>query len=305
MYSRSKNICIAVILLSLVVVILSCIIQNQVVFAQSVKIQKTKGLTLSPLRSELEIAPGTSLGGTLTVTNSTDKPMKVDFSAEEFSVIDSQYDYDFNAQSDVAKWATFNPSEVNLTAGQSMKVKYTVGVPLSAEPGGYYISLFASTAVGQAGDEGNSRQRVASLLYTTVYSDVLGAATKVGHVLNLSSPWLVTDKGSWGMMLQNKGTVHFRSNYSINVQDLFGGKVGEYQKTALILPNTVRALSGELPMPSIPGIYKIIYNIGLGDIPNITVVRYMLFLPLWFITIATAAIVATGYWLLRKINRKH
>lgn len=271
----------------------------------SVSPSKPKGLTLSPLRSELEIAPGTSLSGTLTVTNSTDKPMTVDFSAEEFSVVGRQYNYAFNAQSDVAKWATFNPSEVNLTAGQSINVRYTVGVPLSTEPGGYYISLFASTTVGPADDQGNSQQRVASLLYTTVYSDVLGAVTKVGRVLDLSSPWLITDKGIWGMTLQNGGTAHYRSNYSIKVQDLFGEKVGDDQNSALILPNTIRALSGEIPMPSIPGVYKIIYTIGLGDIPNATVVRYMLFLPLWSIMIIVAAIVSGGYLLLRKLHKKH
>jgi hypothetical protein len=164
--------------------------------------------------------------------------------------------------------------------------------------------LFASTTVGLADDIDNSQQRVASLLYITVSSDVLGAVTRAGRVLDLSSPWLVTDKGTWGMTLQNGGNAHYRSNYSIKVEDLFGGKVGDGQNSALILPNTVRALSGELPMPSIPGIYKITYTIGLGDTPNVTSVRYMLFFPLWAMTIIIVAIVAGGYWLFCKTYKK-
>jgi hypothetical protein len=278
---------------------------TQTVFATDTAVIKPKGLTLSPLRTELEIAPGTSLDGVLTVTNSTDKPMTVDLVAEEFKVTDKNYDYEFIAETEVSKWATFKPSEVILKAGESRKIKYTVGAPLTAEPGGYYISLFASTIVGSADDADNSRQRVASLLYITVSSDVLGAATRVGHVLSLSSPWLVTDKGTWGMTLQNGGTTHYRSNYSIKVEDLFGGKVGDDQNSALILPSTIRALSGKLPLPSIPGVYKIIYTIGLGDVSDSTEVRYVLFLPIWAMMIIIVAIVAGGYWLFRKMYKKH
>jgi hypothetical protein len=288
-------------LITVVVLILIFLFFNH----QTVYADDLKGLTLSPLRSELDISPGTSLGGVLTVKNSTDKPMTVNLTAEEFSVINQQYDYAFMAESDTAKWVTFSPVEINLATGESKEVQYTVGAPLTAEPGGYYISMFASTAVGLPGDAGNSQQRVASLLYITVASDVLGAVTRAGHVLSLSSPWLMVDKGIWGMTIQNGGTTHFRSAYSVKIENIFGGKVSEDQNSALILPNTIRAISGESPAPSVPGIYKVIYTVGLGDTPNVVETHYMLYLPIWAITIITAAIVAGGYWLYRKVYRKH
>ena len=71
---------------------------TQTVAAQNKVITKPKGLTLSPLRNEIEIAPGTSLDGVLTVTNSTKKPMTVSMNAEAFSVINQQYDYAFTAE---------------------------------------------------------------------------------------------------------------------------------------------------------------------------------------------------------------
>lgn len=262
----------------------------QAAFAQPSSSDNQKGLTVSPLRHEFNIAPGTSSDGTLTVTNSTDKPMVVDLNAEEFSVINSQYDYAFDPDSNVTQWVTFNPSGVSLNPGESRKITYTVGVPLSAELGGRYISLFASTNVGALDDSASSRQRVASLLYITVLSDVLGAVTRAGHVLSLSSPWLVTDKGTWGVVLQNSGTTHYRSEYSVQVMNLFGGEVASSQGDALVLPGTVRSISDALPLPKILGLYKIVYKIGLGDTPAQTEVRYMLYAPV-LPTIAIAAVI--------------
>jgi len=262
------------------------------------------GLTLSPLRTELSIEPGTSQVGNLTVSNSTLEPMTVALSAEEFKITNSQYDYEFIAESDISRWVSFKPSEIILKSGESKDVQYTVTVPPTAELGGYYISMFVSTAVGSPGDVGNSQQRVASLLYITVNSDVLGAVTRAGNVLSLSSPWLMIDKGTWGMTIQNGGTTHFRSDYSVKIENIFGDKISEYENSALILPSTIRAISGELSAPSMPGIYKVIYTIGLGDTPKIIKTHYMLYLPIWAIGIILTIIIAVGLWFYRKVNRK-
>ena len=292
------------IIASLALIILSFSFLTSNLFAEDNLNTSSKGLTLSPLRSELNIEPGTSFDGILSVTNSTDKPMTVDLEAEEFKITNSRYDYEFIAESDISRWVSFKPSEIILKSGESKKVQYTVGVPLTAELGGYYISMFVSTAVGLPGDVGSSQQRVASLLYITVASDVLGAVTRAGHVLSLSSPWLIIDKGTWGMTIQNGGTTHFRSDYSVKIENILGRKVSEDQNSALILPNTVRAISGELTAPSLPGIYKVIYTIGLGDKPSVVETHYMLYLPIWAIAIITTIIIAGGYWFYRKVNKK-
>lgn len=275
---------------------------TQTVSAQVKTTTKSKGLTLSPLRSELEIAPGTSLEGKLVVTNSTDKPMIVNLSAETFSVINQQYDYAFTEESNETKWVSFSPSEINLSAGANKKVSYTVGVPLSAEPGGRYISLFASTNTGGQDNGMNSRQRIASLLYITVTGDV----SRDGHLVSLTSPWAVfSDKSDWSVALQNTGTTHFRSRYSAKVQDLFGGKITDMNGDALILPGTVRAVSDKLPLPQWPGIYKAVYTIGLGDTPAVSETRYILYMPPLAILASVATIVIIALSLQRRRKSKH
>ncbi|MFZ2125361.1 MAG: hypothetical protein WA087_01180 [Candidatus Saccharimonadales bacterium] len=257
---------------------------------QAVTSTEPKGLTVSPLRSELQITPGTSLDGTLMVTNSTDKSMTVSFDAQEFNVINQQYDYAFTIDSDITKWVRFSSSTVNLTANQTKNIHYNVSVPLSAEPSGQYISLFVSTDILASDGSVSSRQRIASLLYITVLGDV----SRTGHLISLVSPWAVSGKSVWSMALQNTGTTHFHSRYNVDITNLWGGVVASNSGDVLILPGTVRLVPDILPLPQFPGIYKVIYMIGLGDTPATTKIRYILYVPpaviLIFIVVGMAII---------------
>ncbi len=272
-----------------------------VVAQVNVTVTKPKGLMLSPLRSELDIAPGTSLDGTLTVTNSTDKVMAVSLDAEAFSVINQQYDYAFTRESALAKWVTFTPAEATLAAGESQTILFTVGVPLTAEPGGRYIGLFVSTNTAIQDGGVSSRQRIASLLYITVTGDV----SRVGHLVSLSSPWAVGGDSRWSVAVQNTGTTHFRSRYNVNVQNVVGhAVVASMAGDALILPGTVRSVSDTLPLPRLPGLYKYIYTIGLGDTPATVETRYVLYLPPAAIVVVVIAIILLVSGLLRRRPNK-
>lgn len=256
-----------------------------------------QGLLLSPLRTEISLAPGTVYGGALTVANKTTAPMVVSLNAEEFSVINQQYDYAFTEESQVAKWAVFNPSELTLAAGESKTVSYQVSAPLSAEPGGRYISLFASTDTGVHDGGVNSRQRIASLLYITVLGDV----TRAGYLISLTSPWAINGESKWSVAIQNTGTTHFRSRYTVNIHNVLGYDVGvSASGDALILPGTIRSIADTLPLPPLPGLYKYIYTIGLGDTPAVVETRLVLYVPPVFIAISSLAIIVIVWLFVRK-----
>lgn len=288
----------------LLFVIITYLLPMSTVAAQSqVVAAKPKGLTLSPLRSELDITPGTSLNGILTVTNSTDKVMSVSLNAEEFSVIDPQYDYAFTVESDLTKWVSFVPENTSLVAGETKKISFSVGVPLTAEPGGRYISLFASTNTSAPVGGVSSRQQIASLLYITVRGDV----TRSGHLVSLSAPWAIGGQSIWSINLQNTGTTHFRSRYNVSVQNLIGNSVvASMAGDALILPGTVRAVSDTLPSPQLPGIYKVIYTIGLGDTPEAVETRFMVYMPpqALILALVTITLLVTGLWR-HRLRKRH
>jgi hypothetical protein len=283
-----------------IIITINMIIYNHISIAKGAVV--TKGLTLSPLRSELNIDPGTSLDGVLTVTNSTVKPMKVNLSAEEFSVINRQYDYAFTDESDISNWAKLNPSEIDLSAGESRSVIFTIGVPLYAEPGGRYISLFASSSTNSSETGVMSRQRIASLLYINVSGDV----TRSGSLVSLSSPWAISGNSVWSAAIRNTGSTHFRSRYNVQLKSLWGdGVVNSTTGDALILPGTVRSISDNLPVPQLPGIYKYIYTIGLGDTPAKVEARCILYVPPLFTLLFVATITALGLWFFQVKRGKH
>lgn len=261
-----------------------------------------KGLTLMPLRTEHDIAPGTSRQGKLTIDNLSSRDVAVSLSVEAFSVINQQYDYAFDSTTELSKWVNFSSTEVSLKSGESKYVQYTVSVPPTAEPGGRYISLFVSTDKELDSGGIESRQRIGSLLYITVLGDV----TREGHLLGLSSPFFLGEASRFSMTIQNKGSTHFRSKYSITLSNIFTGReVATLSGDALILPGTIRSILEQVPSPRWPGIYKATYSVGLGDTPAATDVRFVLYAPLDFIVYLAAAIFLAGvFWFRSRKKRK-
>lgn len=258
------------------------------------------GMTLSPLRSEITIAPGTTQKQTLRVANSTNTNMTVQLSSEEFSVINPDYEYSFNSGSDVLDWIRFSQTSIELSPGETESIVYDVAVPIGTEPGGKYISIFASTDSEKDQGAITSRQRIGLLLYITVDGDV----TRKGSLLSLSSPLLVGDDGQWSATINNAGTAHYRSRYDVTVRHLFGnGVAAASQGEALILPGTIRRVTDNLIVPAFPGIYRVGYSIGLGDQAAYKDTRFVIYIPLWlWWTAGIAILIAAILFYTRRRN---
>ena len=264
--------------------------------------QNTKpGLTLSPLRTELEIAPGTSQDRTLTLSNANDRPITVRLTTEEFSVINQQYDYAFNIETQLTKWVTFTPDTLDLASGETKTATFRIGVPIGAEPGGRYLSLFASTDAGSSIEGVVSRQRIASLVYINVSGDI----SRSGNLVALNAPWLVIQPTDWTASLQNTGSTHYRTDYSVTTKPLIGdATIRSIRDEGLILPGTIRLIKDTLPLPNLPGIYKVMYKIGLGDSPAVTETRIMVYLPPVAIIVSLFAIILILSLISEYRNRK-
>jgi hypothetical protein len=229
---------------------------------------------ISPVRSELEIAPGSTYGGTLNLFNGAASPVTVAMSASVFDVTDQQYDYSFDPSGQAASWVHFSMDSLIIQAGQSRTVDYQIAVPTTQEPGGNYISLFATSAPTGANDV-NSSERVGSLIYLTVS----GTVTRVGHLLTFNSPVVIFGQSQWEASIQNSGTTHFRSIYSTTLRTVTGQQIATTSDSSLILPNTVRLVRQDMPTPSWIGIYRLDYVIGLGDSPAEHVSKFIVYAP--------------------------
>lgn len=236
----------------------------------------TKGLALSPIRTEIDVAPGTAVKRSLQLSNYSDKPISVNLDAEEFNVTDQQYDYAFSAGTNIAKWVMYTKNTIDLAPGRSESVPYTINVPMNAEPGGHYISLFAASNTQDDPGKIQTRQRVVSLVYLTVKGNV----TRIGSLKSLHSPFVFDGYEKWRMVLANDGTTHYRSRYDVRVFNIFDGRqVVAVSGNTLVLPRTKRDIVAQMPIPKHVGLYRVSYTVGLGDTPAAKREYLLIFLP--------------------------
>ncbi len=67
-----------------------------------------KTISISPLRNEIIVDPGQVRSGVLTLTNSSEEEISLTLRAESFSVINQQYDYEFNSVKPEVAWVSFD-----------------------------------------------------------------------------------------------------------------------------------------------------------------------------------------------------
>lgn len=232
-------------------------------------------LLITPLRNELVIDAGTAYKGIVTLRNTGTSSLTITLEAQAFDVINQNYDYVFKPKSPVNDWVNFAQPSFVLNAGQSYIVNYLISVPIGAEPGGKYMSIFASAQPSTA-DGITSVDRVGALLYLTVP----GTITKTGQLLSLRSPFITTNQISWSATIRNSGTAHFRNYYEARLTTLWNTDVTTVQNSALILPASVRLVQGTIDHPKLLGLYKVHYAFSLGDTPTVEKTMFIIYLPL-------------------------
>jgi len=231
-------------------------------------------LQVSPLRNEISVEAGAAYKGSISLKNTGKATLKVTLSAEAFGVINQNYDYEFIPKAPVSEWVHFTQSDVIIDEGETYVANYLISVPIGAEPGGKYISLFAS-ALPSTNDGITSVDRIGSLIYLTVPGNI----TSPGELVSLKSPLMTTSDFNWSAALRNGGTTHFRSNYAATTQTLWNTDITKTEGSGLILPASVRLIQGSGTHPEWLGIYKVRYQFGLGDNPTVDQTKLLFYLP--------------------------
>jgi hypothetical protein len=276
--------------------VITTILSNVIFLSSAAQAQAAdNALTLSPLRREITMNPGTVYDGSLTLKNSGITPQQIRLSVESFNITNQTYDYLFTAGTKETDWIKFETNDLRLTNDETVIVPFRISVPISTEPGGYYLALFAQreplpdTVGGIVPAE-----RLASLVYLNINGDT----SRLGRLVRLNAPSVTFRQASWTAAIQNTGTTHFRSTYSLQLKNLGGRSFYEKQDSRLILPQTIRLVEQELPAPAIAGIYQASYSISLGDAPPHEETRWFVYVPPLQL-ILFVLIVASSVWLVR------
>ncbi len=254
-------------------------------------------LSIEPLRQELILQPGQSITGHLFVRNSGKSQITVSLHAEDFGIVNEQYDYSFSASESLGKWVNLGQNGSSLDPGQVKNFTYTVGAPNNTEPGAKYIAIFAQVKNTPRDGSIATIEKAGSLLYITVP----GATVKQGTVTDFNLPHLSFSRDvDWNLRIRAQGNVHFHSLESVS-SALTPGKYGtEQQDDHLILPNTVRLISGTAVLGRWPGIYRVKFLVGLGDSPAFKKTAWVIYAPI----MPTIFIIAASGLLIRKLFKR-
>jgi hypothetical protein len=251
-------------------------------------------LMISPASVQIELKPGETYRGKMTVSESSGAvPVKVSLYAEPFSISEDDYENpDFineKASTKIKDWISFEQEIISLAPGESREVEFTINVPSKAAGGGQYAVIFAETVADGALAEGETGLQVSTRLGMLVYAKVAGEVNLSGKLTDHKIPKFASGKEiAVSFEAENDGNVDYEVRYKVEANPVFmGTPIPPVKDDVTILPETKRTVKTALKGAT-PGIYEVSQTIELlgrkSEYKETVIVA-----PVWFI-IALAAI---------------
>lgn len=256
--------------------------------------QLTGDLVISPTKVELEMKPGDTATRDVMVANRTGETVTVEFSLEDFegsqdpaeaTVFMGDKDSSYGAR----HWLEPEITSINLQQGELLTFRVKITVPKSAEPGGHYAVLFASTKNQYPSEEEGSvlnvTQRVGSLFLIRVAGNIEEQGT-------LNSPEVPTfsEYGpiNIGLVFNNQGNVHLKPHGKLYISNMLGQTVAEIDvKEWVVLPQASRRLNVPWDSHWLFGRYSVRAEIEYGTDGNKLVASASFWALPWKIILAT------------------
>lgn len=193
---------------------------------------KTEAITVSPPVIELEIGPGKNTTKMIRLYNELDIPISL---FVELRGVDQTVHGETGVPTILPNTETLEPPlswielpypyrTVALNPRSSSDVSLKIGVPVTAEPGGYYGAIMVSSQALDNYDGVRVVGKTAIMLLLTVTGDTIrkGAVTEFSavpkHTLFSSQP------NGFFVRIQNEGTVHIKPTGTIDINGIFGFK---------------------------------------------------------------------------------
>lgn len=216
-------------------------------------------LTATPLRigddDSVVVQPGEKTQVSVRVTNTSDTPLKVFSSAQDFVVEeDGETPVPVTGESkdnnrwSLASWLTLVPSERTLQPRETSQISVLIEVPEDALPGGHYAMITHQpstdlTAINAPDAATGLNQRVGTLLYVRVD----GPINEEAYIRDFSIPEF-SEFGpvEYSFTLDNRSDIHIHPQIGITITNMFGKQIDVIRPdTQNIFPFTTRSFSGE------------------------------------------------------------
>jgi len=202
------------------------------------------GIGLSPMRLEMNPAPRAVQSGLLTITNETDKAVRVRASLLDFFIDDTdtpQFGTSLPAEASAScrSWLSLNPMEFEVAPKRSSIVRYTLRVPATVAQASYHCAA-GFTTLPTAEDMSSTGLRSAVRMVAAFYA-VIGNPAIKGEVVSVGleradhaseAPWRAV------VVLRNSGARYYRPTGALDLVDDAGKVIKTLAFQSLpVLPN--------------------------------------------------------------------
>jgi hypothetical protein len=283
------------------------------------------GLSVSPTRTELSIQPGKSDKVEISIRNVTRgaiiaKPFISDFESDDATGEPKLY-----ANTEKRNSASINSfvsglQDVTLQPGETKNLTYTVSIPSSAAPGGYYGAVTyravpANTAALDSGEVALTAN-VASLVLIEVPGDITEqiqvTAAKIGKINEVKQvkfgSFFTAKPDRAAITVKNNGNSFSKPFGTVSLTNMSGKQIYSYELNNAtprgnILPKSSRTFTDEIKNISKPGRYTLTANISHGTGGEVITQKVSFwYVPVWLLValgVLLLGIIAGVYFLYR------
>ncbi len=201
-------------------------------------------ITISPPRLELTVDPGRSVQSKFDVTNESQSDTVYYTQVENFEAGDESGNPQFvPAREGLATWVEVQ-GQVTVRAGETRTIPFTVNVPRSAEPGGYFASIFVrTTPPPQNGGEVSIGARLGTLLLLRVNGEIKEGVNILEFSTKDKQRFFTSLPVELYYRFQNTGADRVKPEGSIVVKNLVGltaKNLNANRQEGSVLPRSIR-----------------------------------------------------------------
>lgn len=269
-------------------------------------------LEVSPAEQELDLAPGETYQGHLSIKNAGRLPLTFTLSVAPYQVIPETYDPDFttvNSQTLLKDWVTFEQDKYSLQPNEYIQIKYLVTTPDDVPEGGQYAAILIETHDSIDPDESFG---VIGRIAVTLRAHLTGQTRAAGSIISMNTPaFLLASPISATATIENSGNVDFQVAQTLEVKNFFTNNTifnEETHKSALatpiIMPGTSRTSAiiwDDAPALGLFRVKHVISYLDQTETSETIVIRCPLILAILALIFLAALII---WFILRLIDRR-
>lgn len=270
-------------------------------------------LIVMPMSQELDLEPGSTYTGTITVANPQSATSDLTYTAtvSPYSVSGSRYTADLSGHTSytqLADWITLENNVGTMSPNGTVEIKYTIKVPQDADPGGQYAAVRVASTPDSSSTSGISignSYEMASI----IYANIAGEVHREGSVTSQSIPSFITSSEFTSTAtVVNNGNTHEDALVTFKITNAMNGGVIYPQDKSykgineIIMPDTTRDLTYTFDhMPAV-GIINVNQTIEYNG-KTYSLDQSIFICPVWFMVLIGALIISVASLIAARIHR--